>query len=301
MENKKQDTASALKDIIAHAKEYGFVFPSSEIYDGLQAVYDYGQNGVELKNNLKTVWWKAMTMLNDNVVGIDAAIFMHPLTWKASGHVDSFNDPMIDNKDSKKRYRADTLLEDKAAQYDAEGNETKGKALLQQMAKCLDAGNLEGVRQLIIDEKIVKDPLSYNVSYGGKHYLHGLKTYDPNAFVVHQRSAGKKGGPAAYKKKTTKEKIKWHSKGGKAAAEKHKKNGTHPFYNGTAASAGGKALTGMVELWNPNSTATNKNQITYKPGDCKRVFPNTKKFDELVNHGWSSIDKHKTKISERNL
>jgi glycyl-tRNA synthetase len=101
MAEQKQDTASALKDIISHAKEYGFVFPSSEIYDGLQAVYDYGQNGVELKNNLKTLWWKAMTMLNDNVVGIDASIFMHPLTWKASGHVDSFNDPMIDNKDSK--------------------------------------------------------------------------------------------------------------------------------------------------------------------------------------------------------
>ena len=118
MENKKQDTASALKDIISHAKEYGFVFPSSEIYDGLQAVYDYGQNGVELKNNLKTVWYKAMTMLNDNVVGLDAAIFMHPLTWKASGHVDSFNDPMIDNKDSKKRYRADVLIEDYCAKIE---------------------------------------------------------------------------------------------------------------------------------------------------------------------------------------
>ena len=115
-EQKQQDTASTLKDIISHAKEYGFVFPSSEIYDGLQAVYDYGQNGVELKNNLKALWWKAMTMLNDNVVGIDASIFMHPLTWKASGHVDSFNDPMIDNKDSKKRYRADQLLEAKAEQ-----------------------------------------------------------------------------------------------------------------------------------------------------------------------------------------
>ena len=90
-----------LKDIISHAKEYGFVFPSSEIYDGLQAVYDYGQNGVELKNNLKTLWWKCMTQLHQNVVGIDAAIFMHPLTWKASGHIDSFNDPMIDNLDSK--------------------------------------------------------------------------------------------------------------------------------------------------------------------------------------------------------
>ena len=94
------------KTIIAHAKEYGFVFQSSEIYDGLSAVYDYGQNGVELKNNIKRYWWEAMTMLHDNIVGIDSAIFMHPTIWKASGHVDAFNDPLIDNKDSKKRYRA---------------------------------------------------------------------------------------------------------------------------------------------------------------------------------------------------
>lgn len=153
-EQKALDTASTLKDIISHAKEYGFVFPSSEIYDGLQAVYDYGQNGVELKNNLKTLWWKAMTMLNDNVVGIDAAIFMHPLTWKASGHVDSFNDPMIDNRDSKKRYRADQLLEAKAESYAATGTPEKGQALLTEMARLLDAGDLEGVRQLIINEDI---------------------------------------------------------------------------------------------------------------------------------------------------
>jgi glycyl-tRNA synthetase len=100
-----------LKNVIAHAKEYGFVFPSSEIYDGLSAVYDYGQNGAELKNNIKEYWWKFMTLLHDNIVGIDAAIFMHPTTWKASGHVEAFNDPMIDNLDSKKRYRADQLIE----------------------------------------------------------------------------------------------------------------------------------------------------------------------------------------------
>ncbi len=100
------------KKIIAHAKEYGFVFPSSEIYDGLSAVYDYGQNGVEMKNNIRSYWWDAMVNLNDNVVGIDSAIFMHPEIWKASGHVDAFNDPLIDNKDSKKRYRADQLIED---------------------------------------------------------------------------------------------------------------------------------------------------------------------------------------------
>ncbi|MCB9251681.1 MAG: glycine--tRNA ligase [Flavobacteriales bacterium] len=100
------------KKIISHCKEYGFIFPSSEIYEGLAAVYDYGQNGVELKNNLRTYWWKSMIQMHQNIVGIDASIFMHPKTWKASGHVDGFSDPMIDNKDSKKRYRADQLLED---------------------------------------------------------------------------------------------------------------------------------------------------------------------------------------------
>lgn len=101
-----------LKKIISHAKEYGFVFPSSEIYDGLSATYDYGQYGSELKNNIKQYWWTAMVKMHENIVGIDAAIFMHPTTWKASGHVDAFNDPLIDNKDSKKRYRADVLLEE---------------------------------------------------------------------------------------------------------------------------------------------------------------------------------------------
>ena len=100
------------KKLTAHAKEYGFVFQSSEIYDGLSAVYDYGQNGVELKNNIKKYWWDAMVLLHENIVGIDSAIFMHPTIWKASGHVDAFNDPMIDNRDSKKRYRADVLIED---------------------------------------------------------------------------------------------------------------------------------------------------------------------------------------------
>ena len=100
------------KKIIAHAKEYGFVFPSSEIYDGLSAVYDYGPFGVELKNNIKEYWWRAMTQLHENIVGLDCAIFMHPTVWKASGHVDAFSDPMIDNRDSKKRYRADVLVED---------------------------------------------------------------------------------------------------------------------------------------------------------------------------------------------
>jgi glycyl-tRNA synthetase len=106
------------KKVISHAKEYGYVFPSSEIYDGLSAVYDYAQNGVELKNNIRQYWWKSMVQMHENIVGIDAAIFMHPTTWKASGHVDAFNDPLIDNKDSKKRYRADVLIEDYVAKIE---------------------------------------------------------------------------------------------------------------------------------------------------------------------------------------
>jgi len=112
---KQEDT---FKKVISHAKEYGFIFPSSEIYDGLSAVYDYAQNGVELKKNIRKYWWKAMVQLHENIVGIDAAIFMHPTTWKASGHVDAFSDPLIDNKDSKKRYRADVLIEDYCAKIE---------------------------------------------------------------------------------------------------------------------------------------------------------------------------------------
>jgi len=106
------------KKVIAHAKAYGYVFPSSEIYDGLSAVYDYGHNGVLLKNNIRNYWWRAMVQLHENIVGIDSAIFMHPTIWKASGHIDAFNDPLIDNKDSKKRYRADVLVEDYVAKLE---------------------------------------------------------------------------------------------------------------------------------------------------------------------------------------
>ncbi|MEE1093731.1 MAG: glycine--tRNA ligase [Bacteroidales bacterium] len=116
------------KKITAHAKEYGFIFPSSEIYDGMSAVYDYGQNGVELKNNIKQYWWKSMTQMHENIVGIDSAIFMHPTIWKASGHVDAFNDPLIDNKDSKKRYRADVLIEEHIAKIEEKINKECEKA-----------------------------------------------------------------------------------------------------------------------------------------------------------------------------
>lgn len=116
------------KKIVAHAKEYGFIFQSSELYDGLAAVYDYGPNGVELKNNIKNYWWKSMVNMNENIVGLDSAIFMHPTTWKASGHVDAFNDPLIDNKDSKKRYRADVLIEEHIAKIESKINKEIAKA-----------------------------------------------------------------------------------------------------------------------------------------------------------------------------
>ncbi|MEY2923943.1 MAG: hypothetical protein RLZZ337_483 [Bacteroidota bacterium] len=116
------------KNVISHAKEYGFVFPSSDIYDGLAAVYDYGQNGVELKKNIREYWWKSMVQLHENIVGVDASIFMHPKVWKASGHVDGFNDPMIDNKDSKKRYRADVLIEEYQEKYRVKNQKEIDKA-----------------------------------------------------------------------------------------------------------------------------------------------------------------------------
>ena len=123
-----QNNEDKFKKVVAHAKEYGFVFQSSEIYDGLAAVYDYAQNGVELKNNIKDYWWKSMVQMNENIVGLDTAIFMHPTIWKASGHVDAFSDPMIDNKDSKKRYRADVLVEDYLAKIEGKINKEVKKA-----------------------------------------------------------------------------------------------------------------------------------------------------------------------------
>lgn len=176
------------KKIIAHCKEYGFIFPSSEIYDGLSAVYDYGPNGSELKKNIKEYWWKAMVQMNENIVGIDAAIFMHPKTWKASGHVDAFNDPLIDNKDSKKRYRADVLIEEHLEKYNVKiekevekgrsrfgedfnehqfretnpnvlRNKQKIDEIEDRMKKALEDGNLNELKQIIIDCDIA-DPVS---------------------------------------------------------------------------------------------------------------------------------------------
>ncbi len=139
-----------LQAIIGHCKEYGFVFQSSEIYDGLSAVYDYGQYGAELKKNIRDYWWRSMTQMQDNIVGIDAAIFMHPTVWKASGHVDNFSDPMIDNKDSQKRYRVDHLIEGYAETLDAEA----GAAVIKQMELLLEANDFAGLKTLIEDKKI---------------------------------------------------------------------------------------------------------------------------------------------------
>jgi glycyl-tRNA synthetase len=146
---------SKLQNIIGHCKEYGFVFQSSEIYDGLSAVYDYGQLGVELKRNIRDYWWRSMTQMHDNIVGLDAAIFMHPTVWKASGHVDNFSDPMIDNKDSQKRYRVDHLIEGYAETLDKE----QADAVLQRMDQLLAASDFDGLK-LFIDEKNIKCAIS---------------------------------------------------------------------------------------------------------------------------------------------
>jgi glycyl-tRNA synthetase len=143
------------QEIISHAKEYGFVFPSSEIYDGLSAVYDYGPYGSELKKNIRDYWWKSMTQMNENIVGIDAAIFMHPLTWKASGHVDNFSDPMIDNKDSNKRYRVDHLIEGLADKLNEEGKTKEAQGLLAEMDRLLAAEDYAALKELIVSNKIV--------------------------------------------------------------------------------------------------------------------------------------------------
>ncbi|MBF0576726.1 glycine--tRNA ligase [Dysgonomonas sp. GY617] len=144
------------KKIVSHCKEYGFVFQSSEIYDGLGAVYDYGQNGVELKNNLKKYWWDSMVLLNENVVGIDSAIFMHPTIWKASGHVDAFNDPLIDNKDSKKRYRADVLVEDYLAKIDDKINKEVEKAA-KKFGESFDASMFRQTNPRVLENQAKRD------------------------------------------------------------------------------------------------------------------------------------------------
>lgn len=182
-EKTNMDYTEIFPKLVSHAKEYGFIFPSSEIYDGLGAVYDYGQLGVELKNNIKSAWWKAMVQMHENIVGLDAAILMHPTVWKASGHVDAFNDPLIDNKVSKKRYRADVLIEDQIAKYEAKSlkdtikrakkesweakseeynkylqnnrNAKKAQELHKQFEEALNSEDLSSLRDIIIEQNIV--------------------------------------------------------------------------------------------------------------------------------------------------
>ena len=194
------------KNVVSHAKEYGFIFPSSEIYDGLSAVYDYAQNGVELKKNIREYWWKAMVQMHENIVGLDASILMHPTTWKASGHVDAFNDPLIDNKDSKKRYRADVLIEDYAEKLNLKAKKeiekakvrfgeafneqefittntrvveylAKEREILERMGRSLGEGNLEDVKNLIEELEIAcpdsgsrnwTDVKQFNLMFGTK-------------------------------------------------------------------------------------------------------------------------------------
>ena len=146
------------KKIVSHCKEYGFVFPSSDIYDGLGAVYDYGQNGVELKNNIKQYWWQAMVLLHDNIVGIDAAIFMHPTVWKASGHVDAFNDPLIDNRDSKKRYRADVLIEDQIGKYEEKIEKEIAKAR-KRFGEAFDEAQFRATNGRVLEQQAKRDAL----------------------------------------------------------------------------------------------------------------------------------------------
>lgn len=146
------------KKIVSHCKEYGFVFPSSDIYDGLAAVYDYGQNGVELKNNIKQYWWQSMTLLHENIVGIDSAIFMHPTIWKASGHVDAFNDPLIDNRDSKKRYRADVLIEDQIAKYDEKIDKEVAKAK-KRFGEAFNEQQFRTTNQRVLEHQAKRDAL----------------------------------------------------------------------------------------------------------------------------------------------
>ncbi|MEO6733241.1 MAG: glycine--tRNA ligase [Ferruginibacter sp.] len=146
--------ANNFAELISHCKEYGYIFQSSEIYDGLAAVYDYGQMGAQLKKNIRDYWWKSMTQLNDNIVGIDAAIFMHPTTWKASGHVDNFSDPMIDNKDSNKRYRVDHLIEGFADDLKAAGKDQQAEEIIASMDMLLVSSDYAGLKQLIEQNNI---------------------------------------------------------------------------------------------------------------------------------------------------
>ena len=144
-----------LDTIISLAKRRGFVFQSSEIYGGLNGCWDFGPLGVELLRNLKEAWWKAMTY-RDDIEGIDASILMHPRTWEASGHITQFSDPMIDNKTSKARYRADNLIEEFIEKLCKKNRTDKAKELEDRLASAVEPSDYY---RIIMDFEIT-DPVS---------------------------------------------------------------------------------------------------------------------------------------------
>ena len=166
------------------------------------------------------------------------------------------------------------------------------------IAEASSASELWELEKTIVSETVVNDKLSYNMAFGGKSYLDGLKKYNYTNFIEHQSNAGKRGGISSYYNKTKDQRKKWHTQGGKTSAEKHKLLKDHPFYTGEAASLGGKAVKGMIELWSPDATATNKNQHDYKSGDCKKAKVGSTKYHSLLNDGWLLIEDHKKKHAQ---
>lgn len=174
-----------LQDIINYCKEYGFIFQSSEIYDGVQAIYDYGHYGSLLKQNVKMEWLKEMIQKHNNIVNIDSSIIMHPNIWKASGHVDNFDDLMIDNKDSKKRYRVDVFFE----QLLEDGK--INQALFDKCNQLINDNDLEGVYKLIVDNNI-KCPISKTCNWTNvRHFnlMFNFKDIDDNTIYLRPETA----------------------------------------------------------------------------------------------------------------
>ncbi len=144
--------------LVSLSKRRGFIFPSSDIYGGLSATYDYGPLGIELKKNVRDSWWRTMVYQNDNIVGIDAAILMHPTTWKASGHVDAFSDPLIDDKQSKMRYRADQLIEGHIARLRKKKKTDRADAVYEKLVAALNAEDMPKALYDLIMEEEIKSP-----------------------------------------------------------------------------------------------------------------------------------------------
>lgn len=169
------------------------------------------------------------------------------------------------------------------------------------VAESFSKEDLWELEKIIVNIDVVKDPLSYNMAYGGKSYLDGLKKYDKEKFFKHQSDAGKKGGPASYSRKSDIEKKKWHSNGGISAANKHKNNKNHPFFNGVAASLGGKAIKGMVDLWHPDAISINAAHKNYKKGDRVRMLPGSIRYYTLLSMGWLTIQDQMKKVQSMSI